>query len=234
MKFRHIAWMLALLFSLLAMPAEAEYTAWADSTYNFKKAKVVYIAEMDTSDVSIESAAKEWKLKEELVKRAGTVKGLKVIAESPKTKVAQVPGSIQKASEEIEEMEPVDVSIPQEAIDAGADLYIRPTLTTYQVDSYLEPAHTEWHSKEVREAWKDKDGNWHEYYRTVNYPVFIPDTYIPYADVTVTFEWYDTKTGALVASSEDERTRNAENNPQGVYQRIIDRFLKNMKKEITG
>lgn len=234
MKFRHIAWLLALLFSLLAMPAEAEYTAWTDSNYDFKKAKVVYIAEMDTSDVTIESAAKERKLKEELVKRAQAVKGLKVIAESPKTKVAQVPGSIQKASEEIEESEGADVSIPQEAVDAGADLYIRPTLTTYHVDSYLEPAHTEWHSREVKEAWKDKDGNWHEFYRTVNYPVFIPDTYVPYADVTVTFEWYDTKTGALVASSEDERTRNAEDNPQGVYQRIIDRFLKNMKKEISG
>lgn len=233
MKFRHMVWILAILFSLWAVPSQAEYTAWADSAYDFKKAKVVYIAEMDTSEVSIESAAKERKLKEELVKRAKAVKGLTVIAESPKTKVAQVPGSIQKASEEIEETEPADVSIPQEALEAGADLYIRPTLTAYHVDSYVEPAHTEWRSREVREAWKDKDGNWHEYYRTINYPVFIPDTYIPYADVTVTFEWYDTRTGALVASSEDERTRNAENNPTGVYQRIIDRFLKNMKKQIS-
>lgn len=235
MKFRKLAGLLAVLFALVAFPVHGEYTSWADTTYDFHKAKVVYIGEMDTSEVSIESAAKERQLKEELVKRAATVKGLTVIAEGPKGKVAKVPGQVQKVSEELEETEePTEVSIPQEALDQRADIYIRPALTTYHVDSYLEPAHTEWRSREVKESWKDKDGKWHEYYRTESYPVFIPDTYVPFAEVTVTFEWYDTKTGALVASSEDERTRNAENNPTGVYQRIIDRFLKNIKKQIKG
>ena len=47
--------------------------------------------------------------------------------------------------------------------------------------------------------------------------------------VGVQFQWFDTKTGKLVASSEDVRRRNSESNPSSVYNRIIDRFYKNMK-----
>lgn len=225
-----IVTLLAMLFFVFSLStAQAEYTNWQDSAYPFKQVRTVYIAEMDTSEVSIESAAKERTLKEELVKRANAVKGLKVVVELPRTSKAILPGQVQKASEE-EDNNTNGVAIPQEAIDAGASIYILPRLTTYVIDSYLEPAHMEWKSREVKESWKDKDGKWHDSYHTETYPVFIPDQYIPYCDVTATFEWYDTKTGNLIASSEDARTRVSGSNPQGAYQRIVDRFLKNMKK----
>lgn len=60
----------------------------------------------------------------------------------------------------------------------------------------------------------------------------MPNHWVPYAEVTVTFEWYDTKTGNLIASSEDSRTRGAESNPENLYGRIVDRFIKNMKKTL--
>ena len=222
--------LLTLLFCLLSLSvAHAEYTTWEDSSYPFKQVRTVYLAELDTSDVSIESAAKERTLKEELVKRANAVKNLNVVVETPKTSRAILPGQVEKASEE-EASDTHGVAIPQAAIDAGASIYILPRLTTYVIDSYLEPAHMEWKTREIKESWKDKDGKWHDSYRTENYPVFIPDQYIPYCDVTVTFEWYDTKTGNLIASSEDARTNVSGSNPQGAYQRIVDRFLKNLKK----
>ncbi len=231
MKLRWITWLMAALFLLTASTAQADYTNWEDSHYAFKQVKTVYMAEMDTSEVNIDSAAKERQLKEEFAKRVKTIKGVNVLTEAPRTAKALLPGAVQKASEE-EETETTGVSIPQDAIDAGADIYILPRLTNYHVDSYLVPAHTEWRSRRVRETWKDKDGKWHEFYRDETYPVFIPDSYVPYAEVTVTFEWYDTKTGNLVASSEDARTRNGEDNPIGVYQRIVDRFGKNVQKII--
>ena len=109
---------------------------------------------------------------------------------------------------------------------------ILPLITTWQTDSYLVPAHTEWRNREIRDAWRDKDGRWHEYYRTITYPEYVPDYWVPYAEVTVTFEWYDTKTGSLIASSEDKRLRASETHPEDLYERIVDRFIKNMKKTL--
>lgn len=95
--------------------------------------------------------------------------------------------------------------------------------------SYLVPAHTEWKSRQVEENYVDKDGKLHSFYRTENYPEYVPDHDVPYVTVGVQFQWFDTKTGKLVASSEDVRRRNSESNPSSVYNRIIDRFYKNMK-----
>ena len=49
-----------------------------------------------------------------------------------------------------------------------------------------------------------------------------------------TFEklFREDRTGALIASSEDDRTRNAENDPKGMYQRIVDRFAKDLKEKV--
>lgn len=118
--------------------------------------------------------------------------------------------------------------MPKEA--EGADIYIYPKLTLWQVDSYLVPAHTEWRDVEVRDAWRDRDGHWHEFYRTETFPEYVPSYYVPCASVAVTFEWYDVKTGKLVATSEDSRVRGSESNPTAVYDRIVDRFCKNAKK----
>ena len=52
--------------------------------------------------------------------------------------------------------------------------------------------------------------------------------------VTMTFEWYDVESGELIASSEDDRTRDAENDPKGMYQRIVDRFAKDLKEKVTS
>lgn len=228
---RVLTWILGMIFLLSVSTAEAEYTHWEDSSYDFKQVQKVYIAELDTSDVTLPSIAKEQIVKEELVKRVSKIKGLSIVTAKPTFPKAQLFQRVQKASE-VEA--PIDVHvIPKEAIDEGASLYILPRLTVYQVDSYLEPAHTEWKSREVRDSWRDKDGNWHDFYRTETYPIFIPDQYVPYCSVTVTFEWYDTQTGYLVASSEDSRSRVSENQPQNLYERIVDRFAKNMKKMIV-
>lgn len=122
------------------------------------------------------------------------------------------------------------VKSPKVVMEPAAQLYILALLDKCQVDSYLVPAHTEWKTREIDDSYRDDKGNWHTFYRTITYPEYIPDYYVPYASVTVRFLWFDTKTGKLVASSEDARVRNSENDPLGVYNRIIDRFFKNLKE----
>jgi hypothetical protein len=226
----------------------AEYTAWQDTDYDFSQVKTVYLSDMDMSGYRLTSGTKAQKMLQDYRKKAGKVKGVKVLL-APAVQVrALLPGEEKKQAPEgagigagpekngeiqsAAKGERKAAVIPQEALDAGAQLYILATLDNCQVDSYLVPAHTEWRTKEIDDSYRNDQGNWHTYYRTVTYPDYIPDYYVPYASVTVRFLWFDTKTGKLVASSEDARVRDSENDPLGVYNRIIDRFFKNLKETV--
>lgn len=120
------------------------------------------------------------------------------------------------------------VTIPQAALDAKADIYVTAQILNYHVASYLVPAHTDWVSRDVTDYYYDHDGKPHAFTRTVDYPEYVPDTYVPHATVQARFNLYDTKTGKLVASSEDNRTRYGSDDLLGVYKRIVDRFFKNI------
>lgn len=228
----------------------AEYTSWQDTDYDFSQVKTVYLSEMDLTGYGLESGTKAQKMLQEYRKKAGKVKSPKVVM-APAIQVrALLPGeevkidsrpATDKRGEAGDQKENTQlavreerkaVTIPQEALEAGAQLYILATLDNCQVDSYLVPAHTEWKTREIDDSYRDDQGNWHTFYRTITYPEYIPDYYVPYASVTVRFLWFDTKTGKLVASSEDARVRNSESDPLGVYNRIIDRFFKNLKETV--
>lgn len=218
----------ALLLLLSGAAARADYTEWKDSAYPFRSVKTIYIDEMDTEGLEGLSISEEWELKDTFYKKISKIKDVTILAEEPRPEGNLI--SKDKTADAV--IGGKDTAIPKEAVAKGADIYIQPRITTWQVDSYLVPAHTEWRNIEVRDAWRDKDGRWHEYYRTVTYPEFVPDYWVPYAQVTVTFEWYDIKTGNLIATSEDKRVRNAENHPEDLYGRIVDRFVKNVKKAV--
>ncbi len=214
-----------------AVSVRADFTSWENSSYPFAQVKSVYVAEMDTSEVSLNQvkAQKAKAFLDNKLMKLSLPSSFKLTSEF--SNQVYLPASkVQKASEENGES---NADPLLEAVEAsGADVYIIPRLTHWHVDSYIIPAHTEWRSRKVKDAWKDKDGNWHEYYRTETYPEFIPDQAVPYSEVTVSFEWYDRASGKLIASSEDARVRDMENNPQGIYERIIERFVKNLKKTL--
>ena len=75
---------------------------------------------------------------------------------------------MQKASAESGTEEADDLF--EAAKSANAQVYILPRLTRWQVKSYIEPAHVEWKSVQVRDSYQDKDGNWHDFYRTETTP----------------------------------------------------------------
>lgn len=220
--------------AFLAVPVHADYTNWQDPNYDFKSVKNIYIARVDTSDISSMSSAKAKSLEsafQSRMNKAKFPKDLLLTLEAPAATKTLPASHVLKASVESGTEEDDFLA---EARAANAQVYILPRLTRWQVKSYVEPAHMEWKSVQVRDAYKDKDGNWHYFYRTETYPDYVPAQEIPYAMVTMTFEWYDVQSGNLIASSEDDRTRNAENNPKGMYERIVDRFAKEMKKTVVG
>ena len=230
--------------------ALAEYTSWQDTDYDFSQVKTVYLSEMDLSGYGLESGTKAQKMLQEYRKKAGKVKSPKVVMAPAAQVRALLPGeevkkdsrpATDKSGEAGDQKENTQlavreerkaVAIPQEALEAGAQLYILAILDNCQVDSYLVPAHTEWKTREIDDSYRDDQGKWHTFYRTITYPEYIPDYYVPYASVTVRFLWFETRTGKLVASSEDDRVRNSESDPLGVYNRIIDRFFKNLKETV--
>lgn len=217
-----------------AAPIHADYTSWQDPNYDFDTVKNIYIARVDTSDVSSMSSAKAKSLEsvfQSRMNKAKFPKDLLLTMEAPRATKTLPASRVPKASVESGTEEDDFLA---EARAANAQVYILPRLTRWQVKSYVEPAHVEWKSVQVRDSYKDKDGNWHDFYRTETYPDYVPAQEIPYAIVTMTFEWYDVQSGNLIASSEDDRTRNAENNPKGMYERIVDRFAKEMKKTVAG
>jgi hypothetical protein len=123
-------------------------------------------------------------------------------------------------------------ALPAKVRNSQSDLYVTAQVLLYRSGTGLIPAHTDWKSYQVHDVYYDRDGHPRFFTRTVNYPVYVPDTYVPTAAVAVRFYVYDVKTGRVVSSSEDDRLRSASSDLRGVYNRIIDRFFKNLKKQI--
>ena len=234
-----------------AVPALADYTSWQDPQYDFSNVKTVYMAQLDMSGYRMQNQAKKQKMVDHFNTRAAKtkLKKAKLVVEPVNQPRALLPGekpadtnaaaktAQQKALEK--QLEPsktndvTQVTIPQAALDAKADVYILPRLDYCAVSSYLVPAHTEWVMDEIPESWRDDRGHWHTYYHEITYPQYYPDYYVPYTSVSLQFQWFDTKTGKLVASSQDARARGSENNPMDIYDRILDRFFKNMKTTLN-
>ena len=234
MHFKWVAAAALFATALTAMPVGADYTSWQDPNYDFSKIRRIYVGRVDMSDVAL-SRARQKSLEATFGSRMNKVKYPKdvlVTIEAPTASKTLPASRLPKASAEsgIEEAD----DFLEAAKAANTQVYILPRLTRWQVKSYIEPAHVEWKSVQVRDSYRDKDGNWHDFYRTETYPDYVPAREIPYAVVTMTFEWYDVESGELIASSEDDRTRNAEDDPKGMYQRIVDRFAKEMKKTVAG
>lgn len=234
MNYKYMAAAALAVAAFTAMPASADYTSWQDPSYDFSKIQRIYVGRVDTNDVSL-SRARQKSLEATFGSRMNKVKYPKdvlVTIEAPTASKTLPASRLPKAS--VESGKEAADDFLEAAKAANAQVYILPRLIRWQVESYIEPAHVEWKSVQVRDSYKDKDGNWHDFYRTETYPDYIPDREIPYATVTMTFEWYDAQSGNLIASSEDDRTRNVENNPKGMYERIVDRFAKEMKKTVAG
>ena len=231
--------LLSALFLLCSgQMALGEFISWQDKAYDFSRVKTVYVAVLDAHEAKLDDALKEKLLSEEFRTKLSAVSKFSYIMEEDAGDEEIVsPDSAKEETEKSDENAAMVVKAKTEkpkvskaAVASGADVLLRPILRTYKVTQELQPAHTEWRTHQVDRSWKDKNGNWHKEYQTVSYPVHIPDTYVDHAYISCAFEWYDIQTGKLIAGSEDSRDRRYEDNPIDMYRRIVDRFVKNLKK----
>lgn len=250
----------------------ADYALWNDETYDFTKARTIYVDEMNTATAGIHSPAREQLIKNDFAKKASELKWkmTKFIVPPPavptatKEPVLPADTTLQQPSVERKNVTTADpgadvtttapmatpplpgpgitdtaslakadtVIVPQAAKEADADLYVAAQVLAYGIGTGLIPAHTEWNTYQVQDVYYDRDGHAHWFTRNISYPVYVPDRYVPVASVGVRFTVVDVKTGAVVSLSEDTRDRGSSDDTRGVYNRIIDRFFKNLKKEV--
>ncbi len=231
--------LLSALFLLCSgQMALGEFISWQDKAYDFSRVKTVYVAALDAQGAKLDDALKEKLLSEEFRTKLSAVSKFSYIMEddagdeeivSPDSAKGETEKSDEKAAA-AGKAEAEKPKISKAAAASGADVLLRPILRTYKVTREIVPAHTEWRTHQIDRSWKDKNGNWHKEYQTVSYPVHVPDAYVDHAYISCAFEWYDIGTGKLIAGSEDSRDRRFEDNPIEMYRRIVDRFVKNLKK----
>lgn len=233
----------ALCFAVFSsLPAGARYASWQDPEYDFTGVKTVYLERFDFSKVKLPSFGGNQAMETYWRKKGAAftkVKTLQPLVEVPR---ALLPG---KAAEKAGKENKETTSLPETAANtetavqipaaaAQAELYVTARLDTLGRDAVLVPAHTEWRTTEVEDGYFDEKGHYHSWYRTITYPEYVPSYYVPYVTVGAVFNTYDTKTGKLVLSSEDIRTRGDETRAMDIYKRIVDRFFKNFKNTLKA
>ena len=78
----------------------------------------------------------------------------------------------------------------------------------------------------------DKNG-YKDVVHKIPFPEQIPEKQYVTMYLTVRFDVYSMKTGALVFTSEDARDRLDDSNFNGLFTRIVECFFKNLKSEIN-
>ena len=215
------AWMTIVVSVPLAVHAEKD--DWSDSSYAFPKIKTVLVYNLDTSEAtSIKNDIVAKTLQDAYLARA------KKNGSSVRTALQIAPPASPPAS-------PAIVPAASSAASAvpAADVYIKARLMQYNQDSSFVAAHTEWRSQWIDRVVYDRDGRPYTVSQEITVPEYVPDTYIPNTTVTLRFDVYDSKTGNVVFSREETRTRYSSDDTMGVYKRIVDAFFKTLKEKMT-
>jgi len=208
------AWMTIVVSVPLAVHAEKD--DWSDSSYAFPKIKTVLVYNLDTSEAaSIKNDIVAKTLQDAYLARA------KKNGSSVRTALQIAPPASQPPAS------------PAVSTVSAADVYIKARLMQYNQDSSFVAAHTEWRSQWIDRVVYDRDGRPYTVSQEITVPEYVPDTYIPNTTVTLRFDMYDAKTGSVVFSREETRTRYSSDDTMGVYKRIVDAFFKTLKEKMT-
>lgn len=221
--------------TLMSLTANADYAKWTDPTHSFKADHTIYTSVVNTDVLSKKMALEGRSFQVIFNQKAAEVKGLKIITAPLQGAIAVLSGNSTddaSAAAPSDEVSTSAVRIPQAAVDAKAALYAVPTVTRCEKLVSVVPAHTEWTTKEIHETVRDKNG-YKDVVHKIPFPEQIPEKQYVTMYLTVRFDVYSMKTGALVFTSEDARDRLDDSNFNGLFTRIVERFFKNLKSEIN-
>lgn len=223
------SWLLAALMTIVVsvpLTVHAEKDDWSDSSYAFPKIKTVLVYNLDTSEAaSIKNDIVAKTLQDAYLARA------KKNGSSVRTELQIAPPASPPASPAV--VPAASPASPAASAVPAADVYIKARLMQYSQDSSFVAAHTEWRSQWIDRVIYDRDGRPYTVSQEITVPEYVPDTYIPNTTVTLRFDVYDSKTGNVVFSREETRTRYSSDDTMGVYKRIVDAFFKTLKEKMT-
>ena len=223
------AWMTIVVSVPLAVHAEKD--DWSDSSYAFPKIQTVMVYNLDTSEAtSIKNDIVAKTLQDAYVTRAkknGSYVSTDPQIAPPASQPTALPAADAPPVSSASSASPATPALP------AADVYIKARLLQYRQDSSFVAAHTEWRSQWIDHVVYDRDGRPYTVSQEITVPEYVPDTYIPNTTVTLRFDVYDTKTGSVVFSREETRTRYSSDDTMGVYKRIVDAFFKTLKEKMT-
>lgn len=220
-------------FLLLMMPAaQAEKYDWAEKSYSFPSIETALVYDIDTSPAELSSDILAKSLSDDYQKKAALPGYLILSPEQVSRKVSL------KQAVDLDTMQKNDAAgaakILAENCGRFVDVYIKTQLQTYEIGSYLVPAHTEWKTKTITDTFTDKDGKVQTIDHMISYPEYIPDRNVSTATVKLRFDVYDAKTGKAVMSREELRTRDDSDDPKGVYNRMLDSFFRDLKRNMNA
>lgn len=120
----------------------------------------------------------------------------------------------------------------REHVQQVADVWIEGRVDTWEDDSFLQPAYTEWEQRAYTRILRDSEGKTYEetYYVTV--PVYYPARQIWYSGIQVTFEVRDAASGRLLMAREDDRGREGSHQQDSMFKRICNSFYSDLAKKI--
>ncbi|WP_444349792.1 hypothetical protein [Phascolarctobacterium succinatutens] len=115
---------------------------------------------------------------------------------------------------------------------APRDLEMRITVNHCGYSVVAVPGHFEDYTTQERHYYYDKDGKRHYWTEDVVRQRWVPESFHPYAQLSLIYNFYDLSDGTLVASFSDSRSREYENDPaDGMLNRSLkDCFNKIFRK----
>ena len=112
---------------------------------------------------------------------------------------------------------------------APRDLEMRVTINHFGYRTIRVPGHFEDYTTQETHYYYDKDGKRHYWTEDVVRQRWVPESFHPYAQLSLIYNFYDLSDGTLVASFSDSRNREYENAPAGG---MLNRSLKDCFKKI--
>lgn len=213
-----------------------DYAKWTDPTHSFKADHTIYTSVVNTDVLSKKMALEGRSFQVIFNQKAAEVKGLKIITAPLQGAIAVLPGNSTddaSAAAPSDEVSTSAVRIPQAAVDAKAALYAVPTGSpaVRSSSAWFLPIRNGRPRKSTKQS-VTRMVTRMSFIRFLSRNRFRRNQYVTMY-LTVRFDVYSMKTGALVFTSEDARDRLDDSNFNGLFTRIVERFFKNLKSEIN-
>jgi len=208
------------LVALMSLPqfVSAEKTDWSDKSYNFRKVRTIVIFDIDESRIPDDVGnAIIRKIEGDYNSNANKLK-CEVLTENQARRLLNLPNASQNALKNV--------------VADIADLWIECKITKWKSSYHIVPARTVWEKERRTRRYRNSWGEWAEetYYERV--PVTYPPHRVDTSDIIADFEVYDARTGNVVFSREDDRSRDDENAQKDMFGRMCNSFFSDFGKKI--